>query len=136
MEGAVDGVLRRDGKEVITLQRDSGEGEAIWDDLVNYGRELEREGKLASGIVDKIADSKESLKCGLLYRAIYKALDEREAKFDDEIYVKMGEFTNRYVGKRSPLSQLMRMRALLGRKTTIVATPEVVKDTPYEFLAA
>ena len=68
------------------------------------------------------------------YSIIYGALDQQQATADNPIYAKMGEFTNRYVGRRSPLGQFIRMRALFGRKTTIVATPEVIKGTRFYIL--
>ncbi len=136
MEGTITGIMQNStGKEVVQLQRDSGEGEAIRTDLATYARTLEAQGLLAENTVDTIENSKEKLKCGLLYQIIYKALDNQEASADNPIYAKMGEFTNRYVGKRSPLGQFIRMRSLLGKKTTIVATPEVIKETQYAFLA-
>ena len=134
MGGSVDGVLSGE-KMQASVRRNKGEGEGIWPDLANYGRALEILGLLRDGTVDEIETGNKSLVCGLLYQAIYKALDDIEASSDHPVYAVMGEFSRRYVGKRSPLGQIIRMRALFGKKTTIVATPEVVKDTRYEALA-
>ena len=136
MQGSVDGVVRKSGEWVTELTRNKGEGEGIWSDLVAYGRKLEKDEYLMEGTVDEIIDSKNKLKCGALYRAIYKAMDDIEARPNHPVYTKMGEFTKRYVGRRSPLGQFIRMRALFGKKTTIVATPEVIRGTQYEDLAA
>ncbi len=139
MEGSVKGVLTRDGEEVRGVERDAGEGEGIWDELAAYGKDLE--GKIIpEGTVDRInrmfVGRLHPKKCGLLYKAIYAGLDRIEASAGDPIYEKMGEFSLRYIGRRSPLGQFIRMRELLGKKTTIVVTPEVVRGTAYESLAA
>jgi hypothetical protein len=136
MEGTADVRLLEEGNDIGIIDRNEGIGEEIWNRLAAYGRELEWQEIIPEGTVDKIVSSKIRLKCGLLYREIYEGLDRAEAKADNPIYTKMGEFTLEYVGRRSPVGQFIRFRELLGRENTIVATPEVVKGTPYEFLAA
>lgn len=150
MEGSLDGTITKGRKRIAQLHRDKGEGEGMWEEFANYGRVIEFDGLIEQGTVKSINEAivetaswkkdkterPEDLRCGLLYRAIYKALDKEGIKADSPYYKDMWRFTNKYIGKRSPLGQLIRMRALLGKQTTIVATPEVVRGTPYESLAA
>ncbi len=137
MEGSMDGTLvNNEDQEAMKLKREKGEGEAILDELEDFALELEKAGVLPAGTVEKNRASQKKLKSGKLFEAIYHALDTIEAKSDDPRYERMWAFANRYIGKRAPVSRLIRLRTLLGMKTTIVATPEVVKGTAYEKLAS
>lgn len=138
MEGSIDGtILDEQGNEQIKIQRNAGEAENIYPELASYAQMLEKQEFLAGGTVDNNQTSDE-LKCHGLFQAIYQTLDAREAAADDlqyrEQYEKLWEFMNRYVGKRAPVAQLIRARALLGKRTEIVLTPEVVKGTKYKIL--
>lgn len=136
LEGSIDGTLiNKQGDETIDIKRQKGEGETILRDLEKFALELETSGELPNGTVENNRQSQDALKCGYLFKAIYHALDATEAKADDPRYEKMWGFANRYIGKRAPVARLIRLRTLLGMKTTIVATPEVVKGTLYEGLA-
>ena len=128
-------IYNEQDSNIVEVKHDQGEGEGILDDLEIYALQLEQEGLLARGTVEANRSSGNPLKCGGLFKAIYQSLDGIEAIANDPRYEKMWGFSNRYLGKRSPVSRLIKMRAILGRQTELVATPEVVKNTKYELLA-
>lgn len=135
IEGSIDGEIKdKEGKVIKEIKRDKGEGEKIITDLEKYAIKLEKEGILEKGTVDKNRKSNDALRCRGLFKAIYEKLDEVNASYDDPRYQEMWKFTNRYIGKRAPVSRLIRMRSILGKETEIVATPQVIKGTEYEEL--
>lgn len=137
MSGSMTGsVTDMHGEKAMDIERAKGEGEAILTDLREYVRGLEKDGLVPAGTVEKNeALPKGAPKCGPLFAAVYEALDSIEADASNPQYEKMWEFANRYIGKRAPISRLVRMRALVGKKTELVLTPEVIKGTKYETLA-
>jgi hypothetical protein len=140
MEGSVGGRIEEDGSDIGFIERKKGEGEKIWDELSEFALELEKAKVLRPGTVEMInkrfAERRNPKKCGLLYRAIYKAFDKQQIPGGSRFYEIMGDYSKKYIGRRSPLGQFIRMRERLGRDNIIVATPEVVKGTTYEALAA
>lgn len=136
LEGSVDGTLvDKHGQDTMNIHRQKGEGETILPDLEQFALELEALGALPKGTTEDNRQSQDALKCDNLFKKIYSALDAVVANADDPRYEKMWTFANRYIGKRAPVARLVRLRTLLGMKTTIVATPEVVRGTAYEGLA-
>lgn len=137
MEGTFSGEVRdSQGQSLMHVSQERGEGEAILPELAEMGLILEERGELAAGTVDAVLTSGESLKCGRLFSEIYRALDSAGARVTDagRPYQWLWELANRYIGKRAPVTRLLRLRSLFGRPTELVATPEVVKGTPYEVL--
>lgn len=137
LEGSFSGsVLDENGEEILKIERNKGEGEAILSDLRELALELEEQEILEKGTVGKNQQSQGELKCHKLFQAVYKALDEKGAKVSDSggYYQKIWELLNRYIGKRAPISRLIRLRALLGKPTELVYTTEVVQGTKFEVL--
>lgn len=126
IEGSMDGVITTEsGLVVERIQRNKGEGEGILADLRAYVEEL--------GV--DIPDMPEGHpKVDLLFRAAYDKLHADKATADDLRYQPLWKFANRYLGKRAPLSRLLRLRTLLDKKTVIIATPEAVKKSNYKHL--
>ena len=112
-----------DGTEIERIQRSKGEGEGILTDLRAYVAQLG---------ADAPDMRKSHPKADLLFRAAYDKLHEDEASADDSRYRQLWELANRYLGKRAPLSRLLRLRTLLGKETVIVATPETFKYSNYK----
>jgi|GEM_PF-5450384 len=135
LEGSLTGkIVDAQNQAVQRVEREKGEGEAIFFDLWKYALEIEREGLLTFGETEKAAGEAGKLKCGVIFKKIYEALDRNEAPSGDPHYREMWKFANRYIGKRAPVARLIRMRSLLGKKTELVATPEVVVGTRYQAL--
>lgn len=126
IEGSIDGVITtEDGSVVERIQWNKGEGEGILADLRAYVEELGAD----------VPDMQNAhLKADLLFRAAYGKLHEEKASADDPRYRQLWEFANRYLGKRAPLSRLLRLRTLLGKETVIIATPETFKHSNHEAL--
>ncbi len=124
IEGSINGVITtEDGTEIERIQRSKGEGEGILTDLRAYVAQLG---------ADAPDMRKSHPKADLLFRAAYDKLHEDEASADDSRYRQLWELANRYLGKRAPLSRLLRLRTLLGKETVIVATPETFKYSNYK----
>lgn len=135
MEGSLSGTIRdQSGRILLKIEQDRGEGEDIFSELDSFGKELEAAQILEGGTTERIATSKKPFKSTLLIREMYKALDNKGARVTDgeQYYQRIWAFINRYVGRRAPVSCLLRWRALLGKETEMVITPEVVKGTKYE----
>ena len=136
LEGAFSGrIVDQQGADVARITRDRGEGDEIWEDLSSFALDLEREGILESGIVEKIGlDNNLSLVDQLL-RAIYssyeakrilaKNIEQRQKYFEP-----LWRFVNRYVGKRSPLSQQIRLLVSRGVKIDFVMTTDAATQLP------
>lgn len=135
MEGSLDGSITSDssGESVMDIERDKGEGENVLPDLEAFALSLEDEGVLEAGAVER--NKHDNGQSHGLFKAIYEALNKKEYVAEDPEYKELWKFVNRYIGKRAPVSRLIRMRALLGKKTELVVTPEVVKGTNFEKLA-
>ncbi len=139
MEGSVDGVIMQDGQEVMKVEAQRGEGETLVGELLEYARGLDAAGFFTAANSEWLTTQSENLTCKQLFHLIHAELLNRKAQTEDqnftEIFIKMWDFANRYLGKQAPVAVLVRLRSLLGLDTTIVAVPEVVKDTKYSALA-
>lgn len=143
IEGSFSGPIVDDNGETVTkVKADYGEGENIYHDLEQYVKKLIAEGVLNEEKVDKIMTEAESsskwagLKCRGLFRAIYSGFDDLMLEGSDPRYQELWKFTNRYIGKRSPVARLVKMRALAGRKTELVITPTDLEGTRFEELVS
>ena len=134
LDGALTGdITDAEGTTVSSVERDKGEGEAILPDLVAFAQRMRQDGFPLD--TEQLLANKPG--CKELFNALYTALNKMDASMETHaaIYEELWRFANRYVGKRAPVSRLVRLRSLFGRKTELVATPEVVAGTKYEHLA-
>jgi 6-phosphogluconolactonase/glucosamine-6-phosphate isomerase/deaminase len=140
IEGSVDAIVTNDtGESVMETIKDHGKGENIYSQLLEYAQTLVGEGLLMQDAVDGVDASDKPRKSKRLFKEMYASLyekkDELGVELSHEVFDNLWNFANEYLGKQTPVSVLVRLRTLLGLNTTIVATPEVVRNTKYEELA-
>jgi 6-phosphogluconolactonase/glucosamine-6-phosphate isomerase/deaminase len=138
LEGLSSGDIANQKDEVaIQVEQNKGIGKNILPELEALAKELEGNGILPGGIVEQNRNLVGGLKCQVLFKEIFKALDRVGAKTTDEAkyYQRAWSLINNYIGRRSPVSRLLKLRSFLNRPTEIVATPEVIRGTKYEALA-
>jgi 6-phosphogluconolactonase/glucosamine-6-phosphate isomerase/deaminase len=135
LEGSLSGkIIDGNGDTTMEVAKDSGERGKILIDLENYALGLEEIGILKKGSVVENRESKSPSKIHDLFKVIYSSFDFIELSHDNPKYKEMWEFSNRYLGKTSPVSRLIKLRSMRGKETKLIATPEVIQDTPYEIL--
>lgn len=128
LEGSLSGTLvGQDGSVVGRVSRRKGEGEQVVADLRRFV------GALGGEVPDASAPG---LQADNLFRAACKRLNGEEAHADDPRYRRLWTFANRYLGRRAPVSRLVRLRALCGKETVLVATPEAVLNSSWKTLLA
>jgi hypothetical protein len=133
LEGAYDAdIVDEEGKKVLGVDYEKGQGEKIFPEFKKYAETL-----VETGVIDKEQLSSFA-KSSEVFRAIYLGLDKIEASSKDPRYIPVYEqlwrFMNDYVGRRAPISRLVKLRSMLGLETELVLVPEVVKGTKYEKL--
>lgn len=133
LEGSFSGDVKdNQGKVALEINKNSGEGPGILADLEKYAIQLEEKGILKKGSVSGSSQLPSNIHG--LFKMIYKAFDDMNVSHDDPKYKELWGFTNRYLGKMAPVSQLIKLRSIRGKKTVMIATPGVVKDTKYDVL--
>ena len=141
LEGSFDGQVKKQNGEVVAdIERDAGEGLGIMDDLMEFTEELSKEGILESGFVEEIRNR---IKKKELYaivddvlEQVYQAYEDQKilAKNDEQrekYFEPIWRLVNKYVGKRSPLSALIRGLARNGVKIELVMTPEAAQELEF-----
>lgn len=138
IEGSLSGTIYDDdsGNVVQEIKRDKGEGEHILPDIIAFARTLEKDGILENSALPTDKHQLDQLKCGPILRKILAALDAKGITVNNprKYYQAVWTLLNRYIGKRAPVSRLIRMRTLLGKKTELICSPEVLAGTKYERL--
>lgn len=132
LEGSFSSEIQEDGKTIMEVDLDRGEGEKILPQVKEFAAELTRQGLL------DVTECQDADKVSDVFRAIYLGLDQIEASSKDEkyepVYEQMWRYMNDYVGRRAPLSRLIKLRHMMGRKSELVVVPEAIAGTKYETL--
>lgn len=135
LEGAYDAKIVDDQeREIMEVNYEKGQGEKIFPELKDYAKTLVDIKVVSAEQIESFS------RCSEIFRAIYLGLDRLEASSKDSmyeaVYKQLWRFTNDYIGRRAPVSRLIKLRNLLGLNTELVLVPEAIKGTKYEKLSS